>query len=567
VTILDTAVFDAAMDEIRQRSKKALYQRDFAAWLSDVLGERMYDKMAEVSDDVLFGKHPRTLVKSANGTGKTHSAARWVMWWVTAFPKEESLAILTAPTLKQVRLGVLAYLKESYGYVKLKAQAEGKPMPWPGWISEQDEWRYATMGGNQTLAVARVPGASDAISTFQGLRKTGGRNFISLDEAGGVSRDIFTAIDALMTSGDARMGGIGNPDRRGTAFYDAFNDPRLAREYQLHTITAYDTPNLTGEVVYKDDPDKERMLRNGLISARWVFERERMWKTGGEVVYDPKAEAERNLTGRPDGRFKAKVGGQFPDEDDHTFFPEEPINAARHRELPAEQISAAPIVLGVDLATTGTDESVVMMNKGGRVRLFDGKVKYDDGGEERETEGTWAKEDELSNARRVHAIATYVGATEVRLDAGGIGAGIATNLERLDEFKGKQYVVIRVNGAVAATDSARWANARAQNHDQLREQLADNLLDLDYDDDVLKDQLLAVTYDLNKRGAVQITPKKDMRTEMHGSPDRLDAVIYAVINTDAIMNPPLGDMQRGDVLSIDPWELLQYSREDDAYPV
>ncbi|MDF2506235.1 MAG: hypothetical protein K0Q52_94 [Microbacterium sp.] len=567
MTILDTAVFDAAMDEIRQRSKKALYQRDFAAWLSDVLGERMYDKMAEVSDDVLFGKHPRTLVKSANGTGKTHSAARWVMWWVTAFPKEESLAILTAPTLKQVRLGVLAYLKESYGYVKLKAQAEGKPMPWPGWISEQDEWRYATMGGNQTLAVARVPGASDAISTFQGLRKTGGRNFISLDEAGGVSRDIFTAIDALMTSGDARMGGIGNPDRRGTAFYDAFNDPRLAREYQLHTITAYDTPNLTGEVVYKDDPDKERMLRNGLISARWVFERERMWKTGGEVVYDPKAEAERNLTGRPDGRFKAKVGGQFPDEDDHTFFPEEPINAARHRELPAEQISAAPIVLGVDLATTGTDESVVMMNKGGRVRLFDGKVKYDDGGEERETEGTWAKEDELSNARRVHAIATYVGATEVRLDAGGIGAGIATNLERLDEFKGKQYVVIRVNGAVAATDSARWANARAQNHDQLREQLADNLLDLDYDDDVLKDQLLAVTYDLNKRGAVQITPKKDMRTEMHGSPDRLDAVIYAVINTDAIMNPPLGDMQRGDVLSIDPWELLQYSREDDAYPV
>lgn len=564
--MLDSRIFDAAMDELAQKSKKALYQRDFEAWLADVLHERMYQKMAEVSHDVLFGKHPRTLVKSANGTGKTHSAARWVMWWVTAFPKEESLAILTAPTLKQVRLGVLAYLKESYGYVKTHAQSQGKQMPWPGWISEQDEWRYSTLGGNQTLAVARVPGASDAISTFQGLRKTGGRNFISLDEAGGVSRDIFTAIDALMTSGDARMGGIGNPDRRGTAFYDAFTDPRLAREYQLHTISAYDTPNLTGEVVYKDDPEKERMLRNGLISARWVFERERMWKTGGEVVYDETVDAERNLTGRPDGRFKAKVGGQFPDEDDHTFFPEEPITAARHRELTDEQIATSPIVLGVDLATMGTDETVVMMNKGGRCRVFDGRVKYDDGGEIRETSGTWAKEDELSNARRVHAVATYLGATEVRLDAGGIGAGIATNLMRLDEFAGKQYMVIRVDGSKASADSARWANARSQNHDQLRELLAEGALDIDYDDDVLKEQLLAVTYDLNKRGAVQITPKKDMRTEMHGSPDRLDALIYAVINTDALSDP-LNQLERGDRVFVDPWELLAMARSGPGMPL
>ena len=85
---LNDAVFQEAMEELRNRSRSRIYQTDFAAWLSDVMHERMYGKMAEISHDVLFGKKPRTLVKSANGTGKTHSAARWVLWWITAFPKD-----------------------------------------------------------------------------------------------------------------------------------------------------------------------------------------------------------------------------------------------------------------------------------------------------------------------------------------------------------------------------------------------------------------------------------------------------------------------------------------------
>ncbi|MDF2691711.1 MAG: hypothetical protein K0S65_94, partial [Labilithrix sp.] len=433
--------------------------------------------------------------------------------------------------------------------------------PWPGWISEDPEWKYATLGGNQTLAVARVPGASDAVSTFQGLRKTGGRNFIALDEAGGVSRDIFTAIDALMTSGDSRMAGIGNPDRRGTPFYEAFTDPRQMVEYNLHTISAYDLPTMTGEVVYPNEPEKQAALLKGLTKAQWIAHKERVWQTGGEIVPDPVLvdkegnPLQRNLTGRPDGRFKAKVQGQFPDEDDHTFFPEQPITDARMREMELEEYAGQPVILGVDLATTGTDESVVMVNQGGRCRIFEGKVKYDDGGELRETTGTWSREDELSNARRVHAIATYLGATEVRLDAAGIGAGIATNLERLEEFRSKQYLVLRVSGGSASSDNDRWANMRAQNHDWLRELLAEKKLDLDYGDDVLKDQLLSVTYDTNHRNAIQITPKKDMRSEMHGSPDRLDALIYAVLNTAPILEAMKGP-KKGDMAVRDPWDSL-----------
>ena len=556
MSVLDPAVFDAAMAEIRERSKKSLYQRDFAAWLSDVLGERMYEKMAGISEDVLFGQHPRTLVKSANGTGKTHSAARWALWWITAWPKEESLAIITAPTLVQVQIGVFAYLKEAYGYKKVQAARAGKPMPWPGWISETDQWRYSTPGGNQTLAIARVPGAQDAVSSFQGLRKTGGRNFIMLDEAGGVKEPIYAAIDKLMTSGDSRMAGIGNPDARATPFHERFTEERYMREYQLHTITAYDTPNLTGEIVYPDDPEKQKSLQDGLISRRAVYDAERMLKTGGEIVFDEDAGAYRNLDGKPDGRFKSMILGTFPDEDDRTFFREEHIQRARENEFTDEQIAGQPLVLGVDLATTGKDESVVMMNRGGRCRIFSGKVTYNDGIETKVTSGTWDKDDALGASRRVNAIARHLGAMEVRVDAGGIGAGIATELERLEEFQPRPYAVIRIDGSYRSTDPARWANARAQNHEYLKELLTAGALDIDINDKALKDQLLYVTYDMTNRGSVAITPKKDMRSEMHGSPDRLDALIYACIDTRPLLNPPLGDMQKGDLAALDPMDVV-----------
>src|SRR5690606_14771398 len=109
--------------------------------------------------------------------------ARWATWWVTCFPPEESLAIITAPTLRQVEEGILHYAKQMHGRVKQSALARGEAMPWPGWISENAEWKFRGPGGNMTLMLGRVPAASDAVSTFQGMRREGGRNFLALDEA------------------------------------------------------------------------------------------------------------------------------------------------------------------------------------------------------------------------------------------------------------------------------------------------------------------------------------------------------------------------------------------------
>ena len=561
--LLNSAVFDSALDEIAKRSKKALYQRDFAAWQWDMLGERTYEKMQEIGEDVLFGKKPRTLIKSANGTSKTYQAARWSMWWVTAFPPEESLAILTAPTLRQVEEGIIHYMKTCYGYVKNTALANGLANPWPGWLSEQGEWKYRTSGGNITLALGRVPSASDAVSTFQGMRRTGGRNLIALDEAGGVPEPIYAAIEAMITSDEARMFGIGNPDKRGTEFYNKFTSEAERVEYNLHTISAYDLPDMTGEIVYPDDPEKQALMLRGLTTAKWVAHKERIWQKGGELYLDEKTGLMRRAGGTPNGRFKAKVLGEFPGDADNTFFSEDYIDKARETIiLPSED---APIVLGCDIATMGEDESAVYVNHGGQVRLFSQTIPYMDGDDRRDTTGVWSKEDVITTARRIHAIATYLNASEVRIDGTAVGEGVTTPLMRLDEFRNKTYEVISVKGARSSSDITRWRIWRDEIHEHFSDQMRDGLVDLDPADSQLRDELMLITYSYVS-GAIKIDPKSSLRGVMGGSPDRADAAMYAVLNTDSLLNNPLAGVAIGEKLALDVYDMLDEELSDIGMP-
>ncbi len=542
---LPEEVLDAAMDEIAERSKLAIYQSDYLAWASDVLGRRYYEKMQHVATDIAHAPNgkTRTAAKSANGCGKSFLLTDVGTWWVTAFPPEESLAIYTANGRDQIQRVVFKYLKDNY------------------WVNESLEWKYEKPdgSGNEAIVFGKRPADTDIVSSFQGTRKR--RTFVGLDEMGGLPEDIITAAEAVTTGEESRIAGIGNPDRRATPFYNVFNNAQVRDEWNLHTLSAYDLPTMTGEVVYPGDPKREAAMRGGLTSKKWIAHKERVWKIGGDIVEDEEG-FKRNLNGKPDARFKAKVLGEFPNEDDHSFFPEKYVNDARERTIDPDGTNT---VLGVDLAAMGDDESVVMVNRGGHCRIFEKEVEYKDGAEIVKTSGTWSKEDEVTSARRVHAIAMHLGATEVRLDAGGLGSGIATMLMRLEEFDSKCYTVLRVIGSKSSSDKARWVNSRDENHDMLRDLLRDGDIDIDFDDSALNDQLLAVTYEIIK-GAIKITPKADMRSEMHGSPDRLDALIYACIDTSAIMNNPLNGLEPGDKVVIDPYEMLEEELEAFGMP-
>nr|ADW08983.1 terminase-like protein [Clavibacter phage CN77] len=384
---------------------------------------------------------------------------------------------------------------------------------------ESLEWKYKKMdgSGNEAIAFGKRPTDQDIVSTFQGTRKL--RTFVALDEAGGVPPELFTGAEAVMTGQDSKIVAIGNPDSRGTEFHRIFTVPALMDEWNTFTISAYDLPTVTGEVVYPDHPEKQERMLKGLTSLDWIQHKERVWKVGG----------------KPDGRFLAKVLGEFPGETDNAFFPQEAIDRGNDTTIDKPEKG---IIMGVDLARMGDDDSVVYTNQGGRVRLFKGQVRYSDREGTKTTTGVWSKENTVASARRVHAIAMQIGAKQVRLDSSGIGGAVFDELEQLEEFDGKCYTLVGINNANSSSNNMRWANIRAENHDNLRDMLIKGYLDLDPEDTMLRDELLVITYKLNLRGAVQITPKDEMKSELNGSPDRLDAVIYSLADLDHIVDGP-----------------------------
>lgn len=556
------------MDEVRSKSKKRLYQTDYLAWAADVLGRRYYEKMAGIMVEAATPTNGkiRNAIKSANGCGKSFAVSDLGVWWVTAFPPEESLALFSANGRDQIKSVIFKYLKDAYGYMATQAK-EGKGERPIGWISEQLEWNYQKPDGSgkEAIAIGKRPADTDIVSAFQGTRKY--RTLVGLDEMGGLPEDLFTAAEAVMTGEDSRILGIGNPDRRATPFYNLFNGSTGA-DWNLHTISAYDLPTMTGEIVYPDEPEKQAGMLKGLTSKRWIAHKERAWMTGGDIVPDEEfpddEQFNRRVGGKANGRFKAKVEGEFPGDADNTFFNEDHIALAQETIIELDE-DVRP-VLGFDVATTGDDESVIYVNRGGHLRVFDRTISYQDGDQQRETTGVWSKEDTLTNARRAHAIAMYLNASELRIDGNAVGSGTATDLMRLDEFSDKCYKVIRVVGSKSSTDIARWRNWRDEIHDAFDFAMKDGLLDIDPEDTQLRDELMLITYTLLS-GAIKIDPKAKMKGMHGGSPDRADAAMYAVLDASALVDNEYSGLEKGDVVVQDPYELLFAMRQGPGIPI
>jgi len=487
------SVLDGAIDEMRAKSKLRLYESDPQAWLHDVLGKRWYSKQEEIVDSFLTST--RTAVKSANGCGKSAVVADLITWLIATREPKETLCIISAPTLSQIQKVIFAYLKANKGL------AESRGLPVPGRITETLDWKLDTEYGQEFLAFGKRPSDQDIVSSFQGTRKL--NTFVFLDEAGGLPPEMFTASESVMTSLGSKILAIGNPDRRGTEFHRIFTDPKLMQDWSLHTISAFDLPTFTNEEVYPSEGEQEALLK-GLTSVEWVEHKKRAW-------------------GEDSARYKSKVLGDFPDEADNTFFPQATID--RGFDTTIEEDDAIRPILGLDVARFGSDENVLYINRGGRVRLVD----------------KWSKLDLIETARRVHDHAQRLMADVVNIDVNGVGGGVVDALARLGDFNDAVYNIGAINGSHSSPDSARWTNARAWHYDTFRELLADGRLDLDYEDTGLRDEMISQTYKFSPRGSITMTSKDEMRRSGMSSPDSLDAAILSTISHE-VDGPQPGDI-------------------------
>ena len=498
-----SSVVSGALGDLRDRSKARVYREDPQAWLSDVLGRRWYSKQEQIAHEWLGST--RTAVKSANGCGKSYLVADLITWVVATHDLDDTLCIVSAPTLSQIEKVIFAYLKINKGLART-----GSGLSLPGRITEQLEWKLDTPDGANFLVFGKRPADKDIVSSFQGTRKL--NTFVFLDEAGGLPQDMFTAAEAVITSDNSKIMAIGNPDHRGTEFHRIFTDERYAQDWSLSSISAFDLPTFTGEIVYAD-ADKQDQLLKGLTSVEWVDHKRRAW-------------------GEESARWKSKVLGEFPGEADNTFYSQAVIDSAYDADL-SDNVDSERPVLGLDVARYGSDENRLYINYGGFVRQY---------ADDTDTGGAWSKTDLITTARKVHDVAQKVGARLVNVDVNGVGGGVVDALLTLSEFADAVYDVGAINGSNASPDNARWGNARAWHYDNLRELMGEGKLDLDYNDEQLREQLISQTYKFNPRGSILITSKDEMKKNGLHSPDALDAAILSVLDFVDAKGPQPGEV-------------------------
>jgi len=323
-------------------------------------------------------------------------------------------------------------------------------------------------------------------SMFQGFHD----DFILfvVDEATGVSPTIMKGIKACITSENARLLLIGNPTDADSEFARYFAKDNVAK----FKTTAFDTPNFTAFGITVEDIRKDTwrekitgpLPRPYLVTPEWVAD---IYEDVGGNEEDP--------------YWVSRVMAEFPTESESTLIPLKWIEAAQERELPPSE----PNELGVDVARSGVDESVIAHRQGPRCRILLAKRGLE----------TMGLTGEVVNARR------ETGATVSKVDVIGIGAGVVDRLAEQDE------PVDGVNVGEASDEPERFANKRAQFFWALRERFRDGDADIDPNDAKLAAQLGSVRYKYDSRGRLLIEKKEDAKKRGVKSPDRADATMLA----------------------------------------
>lgn len=289
-------------------------RRDPRWWIHTTFGEPIIGKQNDILEACAEPGVTEVDVVSCHNSGKTHTIARLVKWWLSIWPGD-SKVVTTAPTWPQVENLLWREIRGGYA----KAARRGAPL---GGRMLTTRWELAEEWYGIGLS-------TDEPENLQGYHAR--HLLVVVDEADGIDPQMWTALDSLVTSGHCLMVCIGNPD-----------DPQS--EWRKRVTEAQSNPNKRVIRIEADDVTPFFAQYPFMLNPAWVEEKRRLWGETGP-------------------RYLSKVKAQWPDQGADTLVPMSWLLAAKGRSvergLPA---------LGVDVARFGTDRSVRALMEGGWLR-------------------------------------------------------------------------------------------------------------------------------------------------------------------------------------------------------
>lgn len=421
-------------------------------WQREVLtqiAEHIRQNNGKVDFDTL-----RLAVSSGRGIGKS-ALVSWVTIWMLS-TRIGSTTIISANSESQLRsvtwAEITKWLAMSINSHWFEVSATRvMPAKWLTELVERDlkkGTRYWGVEGR--LWSAENPDAYAGVHNFDGV-------MVIFDEASGIDDAIWAVTSGFFTENTPNRFWccFSNPRRNSGYFYECFNSKR---DFWATKVVDARTVEGTDKATYQQIIDEY-----GPDSAQAYVE----------------------------------VYGQFPDAGDDQFIGLQIVEDAMARAKYKDD--SAPIVIGVDPARFGADNTVIAVRQGRDIVTLK-RYKGDD---------TMTVVGHV-----IEAIEEYKPALVV-IDEGGLGAGI------VDRLKEQRYKVKGVNFGNRSKNPIMYGNLRAQMWGDMREWLKTASIPSDR---FLKTDLISPMMKPDSKGTIFLESKKDMKARGLASPDAADAI-------------------------------------------
>lgn len=483
------------MDRERARQILALHkaiQLDPLFVTREMIGEKPWWAQEEIFASIRVNRV--TTVRSCHDIGKSYTASRAAIDFLMAY--EDSIVVTTAPTFRQVEHVIWREIRGAHR--KAKVPLGGKMLKTRLDLSE--EWYAIGVSSNDP-------------DRIQGFHAKSGHILVIVDEAAGVSDAVFQAIDALMTTGGARLLLIGNPTSLSGRFYDSHH--KEGRSTKKVHISCFDTPNFVNNGIRNVADLKRVNLENVeithpyLITPEWALDMILRHGENNPIV-------------------QSRVFGQFPTALANTLMPLNFIEAAielrkelddinnpldseeeRRRKAALRKSFLGRPSASADPARYGDDKTVITEREGGYVhdQIINGK------------------ENTTQTAGRLKILGPQ---DYISIDTDGVGGGVADILE--DD--GYTNIIQIMNNASAWPEEGQasmkgltFANLRSQLYYHFAERLKRGEIALPDDTD-LAAELAVMRYTVTRQG-IAVMSKDEIKKDLNRSPDRADSIVYA----------------------------------------
>ncbi|MHC4506225.1 MAG: hypothetical protein ACYTFI_23265, partial [Planctomycetota bacterium] len=406
------------------------FRTDPVAFARELLGTSPWAMQEDVLRTLAEG--PRVAVAGGHAVGKGHVSASAMLWYL--YSHRPSIVLSTAPTERQVKRLLWGELRRQWAASKLGSVGRmlgGTELRLaPDWYA----FGFSTWDSNR----------------FQGFHSP--HMLVVIDEAAGVSREIFEAVDAVLTGGDARLLLIGNPTTRSGRFYEAF----ARRKFATLRIPCTAHPNVTGA----------GSVIPGAVTREWI-----------EYI--------RSAYGKESAYYQSRVLAQFPKEDSDSLVLGEWSERAFAHSRGAPGVRS----LGADIARFGSDSTVIVAAEGGSVIRMITMRKRD----------LVTVADSVRDAARAHSIPPEM----IHVDDTGLGGGVT------DMLRARGLAARGVRFGSAPRDKRRFANRKAEIFWHLRQLFEAGAVALapiagTRDGEILREQLGLLRVDYAEDGRIKI---------------------------------------------------------------